>query len=87
MRLDHREEARGHRLRLIRGDRRPELARKAQDRLTMRTVIAEPVDMEGITLEVGVSIGMAVEAVLKPPSERAGGILDIAYFRPHQPTP
>jgi acetyl-CoA C-acetyltransferase len=29
-----------------------------------------------------VSIGMAVEAVWRPPHERAGSILDIAYFRP-----
>lgn len=29
-----------------------------------------------------VSIGMRVEAVLKPPQERQGSILDIRYFRP-----
>lgn len=29
-----------------------------------------------------VAIGMLVEAVLRPPGERTGGILDIAYFRP-----
>jgi acetyl-CoA C-acetyltransferase len=29
-----------------------------------------------------VSIGMAVEAVWRPPAERTGSILDIAYFRP-----
>lgn len=29
-----------------------------------------------------VRIGMAVEAVLKPPAERQGSILDIAYFKP-----
>ncbi|MFN3974530.1 MAG: Zn-ribbon domain-containing OB-fold protein [Dehalococcoidia bacterium] len=29
-----------------------------------------------------VSIGMQVEAVLKPPQERQGSILDILYFRP-----
>jgi acetyl-CoA C-acetyltransferase len=29
-----------------------------------------------------VTIGMAVEAVWKPPEERTGSILDIAYFRP-----
>lgn len=29
-----------------------------------------------------VSIGMAVEAVLKPPHERQGSILDIKYFKP-----
>jgi uncharacterized OB-fold protein len=29
-----------------------------------------------------VRVGMAVEAVWKPAAERAGSILDIAYFRP-----
>jgi len=32
--------------------------------------------------EPKVSIGMPVEAVWRPPHERAGSILDIAYFRP-----
>jgi uncharacterized OB-fold protein len=36
----------------------------------------EEVDLQGI------SIGMEVEAVFKPESEREGSILDIAYFRP-----
>ena len=31
-----------------------------------------------------VRIGMAVEAVWKPVSERVGSILDIAYFRPRR---
>jgi uncharacterized OB-fold protein len=30
----------------------------------------------------GVTIGMKVEAVFKPPAERQGSILDILYFRP-----
>ncbi len=30
------------------------------------------------------SIGMAVEAVFRPPAERTGSILDIAYFRPRE---
>jgi uncharacterized OB-fold protein len=31
-----------------------------------------------------VRVGMAVEAVWKPVSERTGSILDIAYFRPRR---
>jgi uncharacterized OB-fold protein len=31
-----------------------------------------------------VSVGMAVEAVWRPESERTGSILDIAYFRPRK---
>ena len=34
-----------------------------------------------------ISIGMKVEAVWKPVSERTGSILDIAYFRPRQGDP
>jgi uncharacterized OB-fold protein len=30
-----------------------------------------------------ISIGMKVAAVLKPPIERTGSILDISYFRPY----
>jgi uncharacterized OB-fold protein len=34
-----------------------------------------------------IRIGMKVEAVWKPVSERTGSILDIAYFRPRQADP
>ena len=32
--------------------------------------------------EKDIRVGMKVEAVWKPPSERVGSILDIKYFRP-----
>jgi uncharacterized OB-fold protein len=38
--------------------------------------------MLGEVAPESVSIGMAVEAVWRPPAERTGSILDIAYFRP-----